>query len=99
MNVYQFVCVLLCLLVFRVGRWDLIVLVPDHCLSFSSLYLQVVRRQNVTRTRLLVTETEMYTIVTVRTHQNAVKKTTNFHAVKVQALKLCKLNHSDIAVT
>ena len=81
------------------GRWDLIVIFPDHCLSFSSLYLQVVRQLNVTRTRLLVTETEMYTTVTVRTHQNAAKKTMNFHAVKVQALKLCKLNHSDIAIT
>ena len=79
--------------------WDSIVLVPGYCLPLYSLYLQVVRQQNVTRMRLLVTETEMYTTVTMRTHQNAVKKTVNFHAVKVQALKLCKLNHSDIVVT
>ena len=31
-NVYEFVCVLLSLLVLRV-MWDLIVLIPEHCLS------------------------------------------------------------------
>ena len=34
MTVYQFfVCVLLSLLFFFGGMWDLIVLIPDHCLS------------------------------------------------------------------
>ena len=35
MTVYQFVCVLLSLFGFEGGMWDLIVLVPDHCLSFD----------------------------------------------------------------
>ena len=33
MNIYPFVCLLLSFLVLRVLMWDLMVLVPDHCLS------------------------------------------------------------------
>ena len=33
MNVYQFVCVLLSFVVIEGGMWDLIVLIPDYCLS------------------------------------------------------------------
>ena len=32
-NVYQFVCVILSVLVSRIGMWELIVLIPAHCLS------------------------------------------------------------------
>ena len=39
MNVYQFVCMFFSLLVFYGGMWDLIVLIPDHCLSIYFQYL------------------------------------------------------------
>ena len=34
-NVYEFACVLLSLLVFEDGMWDLIVLIPDHYPLFT----------------------------------------------------------------
>ena len=40
MGVSQSVCVLLFLLVFWSGVWDLIVLIPDHC---PSIYLKLIK--------------------------------------------------------
>ena len=38
-NVYQFVCVCASFpFGFEGGMWDLIVVVPDHCLFFTSIY-------------------------------------------------------------
>ena len=37
-NVYQSVCVLLTPFAFKDGMWDLIILIPDHCIF--SIYFQ-----------------------------------------------------------
>ena len=37
-NSYQFVCVLLFFFCFQGGMWDLIVLVPDHCLFLLFIF-------------------------------------------------------------
>ena len=44
----NFVCVLLSRLVLRLGVWDVIVLIPDHCLSIYSV-LQCRYMMSVTR--------------------------------------------------
>ena len=49
MNVYQFVCVVQSLLIFR-EVWDSIVLTPDHCLS--SYFVLVCRKTLITHSLL-----------------------------------------------
>ena len=47
MNVYQVMCVLLSPFGFEGGMWDLIVLMPDHCLSFSGQTVYLIFRRAV----------------------------------------------------
>ena len=46
MNVYQFVCVCVCFCPFGFegGMWDLIALVPDHCISLYFKYITLGQR-------------------------------------------------------